>query len=1198
MTTQLTPMVDGGHAGYGTRTAVELIVDHALRHPTDLAVRQWDERLDYATLVATACRLADTLRGHGVGAESLVGVCLRRRPSMVVGVLGVLLAGGAYVPLDPDAPGPRRRQVIDDAGLDVIVVDDETAALIDGDPHPGGRSDGPEAATRMREAAVVVRVPAAAPGPGPVPGPVPVPVHVPIRPVACMDNAAYVLHTSGSTGRPKGVVVSHRSLVAHVLAFGAITGVDRNTRGFGFTHLAFDVSVHDLFAPLVVGGSVSLAREEDRGDLQRLQRFAVEHRVNWGFVPPAVLPLLDPEALPDWSIVYSGAEAPGPEQVGRWTAHHGRRFIHGYGPTEATVAVATFETTGHWDRPLPIGRPIPNHRLVVVDADLRPLGPGEPGELLIGGPGLARGYLGDPRLTAERFVPDAFCDEPGQRLYRTGDLAVWLPDGNLQFLGRLDRQVKIRGQRVEPGELEAVLRGHPGVRHAVVEVIDGRLIAFCTVADAPVTADQLTAHVAQLLPTALVPSRVLLLATMPLTTSGKVDGTALAALVAAEPDDEIAPTDRPDDGSVLPSLWATVLGRPATRVRLSDDFFAHGGHSVAAMRLVAAIRSRMRRDVTAEDVFAARTLAGLTERVAAAAPLAGSELTTGNPPTLSPSQRRLWFLDKLAPDSAAYNVAFAEHLTGPLDVDALRAALTAVATRHEVLRWRIPDAAGVPHPVCDPPAPVPMPVVDLAPDDLTARLAADATTVFDLATGPVWRVVLYRLGPDEHALSVVLHHAVSDGWSQAVLYRDLATAYAAARGGPGLAPLPAAFGDYAVWRAESDRRDGERDLSWWTEHLAGAPTTLDLPRDRERPAVQTYGGAIVSAPFTPDLDAAVRGLAATLGATPSSVLLAGLGELLRRVADVDDVVIGAIVADRRLADTEDMVGFFVDIVPVRLRSDVDAGFADATRRCLTELLDVTAHPAAPLDRIVTALGVRRDPARSPLVQVLFNVFNFAEPGLALPGCAARTLRVPMPGSPFDLTVYLVERDGRFAVDLVHNPDLYDAARMEALLADYLALLGLLVPSGGPVGDVALRLTSPAGLVSRNWCSSTTNHSQGAPAPVTDTERMVAGVWSEVLGRPVLRAIDNFFDVGGDSMAMVAVQARLTALTGGEIAVVDLFRHPNVRALATFLDSTGGASVPDLANDGLARAAQRAALRRARPRRGRPPATHAHETDQP
>jgi mycobactin peptide synthetase MbtE len=1186
MTTQLTPAwVDGGHVDHGTRTAVEIILDHAARTPTAPAVRQWDERLDYATLVATASRLALTLREHGVGPETLVGVCLRRRPSMVVGVLGVLLAGGAYVPIDPDAPLPRRAAMTTAAGLRVVVTDADTTPLVAAaTPH-----------------ATTVAVPAAERGAGAAP-----------RSVAGLDNAAYVLHTSGSTGRPKGVVVTHRSLVAHVLAFGAATGVDERTVGFGFTNLVFDVSVHDLFVPLVAGGSIALLGEQDRADHERMRRFAVEHGVTWGFVPPAVLPLLDPAALPDWRLVYTGAEAAGPEQVARWTAG-GRRFVNAYGPTEATVCVTSVELTGHWDRPLPIGRPLPNHRLVVVSGTGEPLGQGEPGELLIGGVGLARGYLGDAALTAQRFVPDPFGAGPGQRLYRTGDRAEWLPDGTLRFLGRVDRQLKIRGQRVEPGELEAVLRGHPGVRHAVVEAVAGRLVAFCEPSAATVTADELTAHAARLLPSVLVPAEVLLLPSLPLTPSGKVDTAHLRTLLPADDLD----LDREGDGGpagvggvtdgsagvaeqrALARLWASVLGRPARRVRPTDDFVAEGGHSVAAMRLVAAVRSRLRRDVSAEDVFTGRTLAGFAARVAAAAPLSGGGPTTGNPPTLSPSQRRLWFLDKLAPDSAAYNVAFAERLRGPLDVPALRAALTAVATRHEVLRWRVPDSGGVPMPVCDPPAEVPLPVLETTEDELVPRLAHDAATRLDLATGPVWRVTLYRLGPHEHVLSVVAHHAVADGWSQAVLYRDLAAAYTACHERP--AALPVGYGDYAVWRAEADARDGERDLAWWTAHLEGAPTVLDLPRDRERPAVQTYAGSLVSAVFTPELDSAVRRLAAGVGATPSAVLLAGLGELLRRLTGRDDAVIGAVVADRRLAETENLVGFFVDIVPLRLRSDTGRGFADAARRCLAELLEATAHPAAPLDRVVSALGVRRDPTRSPLVQVLFNVFNFAEPSLRLPGCTGTPVRVPMPGSPFDLTVYLVERDGRFAVDVVHNPDLYDDARIEAMLADYLALLAACASAPDvPLGEVAPRLTSPPGLVGDAGPTGEAGGSaqagpvvaRGVPTPVTPTERRVARVWCEVLGRPEVRAIDNFFDVGGTSMALVKVQAGLTGVLGREPAVVDLFRYPTVRAFAEYVDGAAGQ-----ADDALARAAHRAAARRARPRRSRPAGTPVtHETD--
>jgi non-ribosomal peptide synthetase component F/acyl carrier protein len=1020
------------------------------------------------------------------------------------------------------------------------------------------------------------------------------------------------------------VVISHRSLVAHVLAFADHTGAGPDTRAFGFTALGFDVSVHDLLVPLAVGGSVALADEADRADPQRLQRFAVEHRVNWGFVPPTLLPLLVPDGLPDWRTVYTGAEAPGPEQVARWTegAVH-RRFVHAYGPTEATVCVTAFDASGHWDRPLPIGRPLPNHRLVVVDEQLRPLGVGEPGELLIGGVGLARGYLGDAALTAQRFVPDPFGAQPGQRLFRTGDRVVWLDDGTLRFLGRADRQVKIRGQRVELGEPETVLRGHPGVRHAVVDVVDGQLVAFCTLPDpgaagAPDEHD-LLAYCEQRLPAVMVPSRVLRLAQLPLTASGKVDFAALRRhLIDAEPDREAA-LPVTELQRRLAELWTQALdgGRLHDReqVRLTDDFFAAGGHSIAVMRLVAAIRAELRRDVAAEDVFAGRTLAGLASRVAAAAVLDGTVLDgtvldsaalggaardRGHSPVLSPSQRRLWFLDKLAPHSAAYNIAFAERLTGELDVAALRAALTAVATRHEVLRWRIIDVAGAPHPVCDPPAEVALPVIELTrPQELSGRLAEAAGTVFDLARGPLWRAVLYRLGPREHVLSLSLHHAVCDGWSQAVLYRDLAAAYA----GEPLPPVRASYADYAVWRAEHDQRHGADDLAWWTNHLRGAPTVLELPADRPRPPVQSYAGAFASTALPASTDAAIRSLAAELGATPSAVLLAALGELLRRLtgatdgadgADGADHVIGAVVADRRLAEVADLVGFFVDIVPVRLRAAGGETFAGAVAAALAELLDATGH-AAPLEEIVGALGVRRDPSRSPLVQVLFNVYNFAEPSLRLPGLAAETVRVPMPGSPFDLTVYLVERGrpgepGRFALDVVYNPQLFDAARIKAFLRDYSALLAALTTrSGEPLPAVTVPMASPPGLVSGPAAAGAGVRPRGPAEPATATERLVARAWCEVLRLPAVRATDNFFDIGGDSMAMVAVHARLTELLDRRLEVVELFQWPNVRALAGHLDGT----VPDRP---VSRGLQRGAARRAAARRNRAPRDRARSID--
>ncbi|HET8658008.1 MAG TPA: amino acid adenylation domain-containing protein [Micromonosporaceae bacterium] len=1211
----------------------ELVLGQARRRPDAVAVRQGPQVLTYRELVADAAALAGALRERGVGPEDRVGICVRRRPGMVTAMFGVLLSGAAYVPVDPEWPGVRRRQVLADAATRLVVVDPETAGLLG--EGGSGNGDGSHGGEGAAPAPVLLPVPSGSPAGRPVPA-------CPAAP----ENAAYVIYTSGSTGRPKGVVITHRSLVAYAVGFGAATGVTEQTRSFGFASPTFDVSVMDILVPLAAGGEVELLSEDDRADPARLQAFVAEHRVSWGCVPVALLPLLDPDQLPEWRLVVTGAEAPGPEQVLRWAGPAQaprRRFLNCYGPTEATVCVTGFEAAGAWDRPLPMGGPLPNHRAYVVDEQLRPVPPGVPGELLLGGAGLARGYLGSPALTAQRFIPDPFGEEPGGRLYRTGDHALWLPDGALLFLGRADGQVKIRGQRVEIGEVETALRLHPQVAHAVVATVPGphglTLVAFCTPQDAPDT-EAVQEWCAKRLPAAMVPARVVRLARLPLNTSGKVDVAALRMLATSGPDGPGAPAAGPhpaagpdrvaepgtvgESGTVgergtvgepgavdepgtatepverrVARVWAQVLDVPADLVRPDDDFFVAGGHSISAMRLVAGLRAQLRRAVSVEDVFSARTLRVVVERVLSAPPLEGGDLPSGSPLALSAAQRRLWFVDKLDLQAAAYNVAVAERLLGPLDVPALDAALAAVAARHDVLRWRVPDTDGRPYVEMGPAShTADLPVTDLSTMDEPARdialrewLTREAASRFDLATGPLWRARLLRLAADDHVLAVTFHHAVFDGWSQRPYLADLGRAYAAARDGrPAQLPeLTTRFADYVAWRAARDDGRGVGDLAWWRQHLAGAPWVLDLPRDRPRPAVQTYRGEQVSDALSVPTSRAVREIAAGSAATAPSALLAAFTHLVGRITGAAEVVVGTPAADRRHAAFHDLVGFFIDVVPLRVRLAPGTSYQDQVRACADEVLEVLSHPAAPLERIVEALGVPRDATRSPVVQVLFNVYNFPEPQLRLPGVRVRPATAGLPGSAFDLTVYLFERDGAFAVEFTYNPDLFDRDRMRALLTAYIRLLdqccadpaaplsafelpGLArlsqpgaaaaaapsrAPAGGPVAPGPL----PAG---------------GSVLPATPTERTVARIWCDVLGRDSVGAVENFFDIGGTSMAAVVVQTRLAAALGREIRVVDLFRYPSVRALAGYLD--GGAAVPE-----LDRAAARAALRRDRGR---------------
>ncbi|MFJ6198108.1 amino acid adenylation domain-containing protein [Micromonospora sp. NPDC092111] len=1158
--------VDGEQLPWPDGTVADLIAMRAARCPDAVAVRQWDDKLTYRELIGRAAGLAAALRDRGVGRQTRVGVCAERRPELVVSVLGVLLAGGCYVPLEPGGPRQRLREIAADAGV-TLVVGDAAATEFAGTPG--------------------IEV-VAQPGPAPV---VPSP--------ARSGDLAYVLFTSGSTGRPKGVLTTHRNVLAFVTGCAAFSGADADVRSLGIASLGFDAATIDLFIPLLLGGSVQLLGTDDRSDPARLARFIAAHEVNWGFITPTVLSMLDPADVPGWRTVLCGGEAVPAELAARWAP--GRRLVNGYGPTESTVLAVCGDLTGADTEPVPIGLPLPNHRAYVVDDALRPVPPGETGELLIGGPGLADGYLNRPGLTAERFVPDPFSGLPGERLYRTGDLVRLRADGRIGYLGRADRQVKIRGQRIELGEVEAVLAAVPGVDRAAVEVVPGPagaiLVAFLTPADAP-DDDAVRAYAGDRLTAAMLPARVLRRDDLPISvTTGKLDRSALrdlavATLVAAPAEEEVEDDADPVERAVR-RAWARLLGAaPAP----DTDFLAVGGNSIAAMRLVAALRAELGRHVETRDVLAGRTPAGLAARLRAAAPADADGLTTGNPPTLSPPQRRLWFVDQLAPSSAPYNIAVAHRLRGPLDTAALGAALRAVAVRHDVLRWRIPQTAGVPYAVCEEPTDVAVPVVDLTAsadvgDELARMLATGAGHAFDLATGPPWQVTVYRLGPDEHVLAMTMHHAVFDGWSEAVLYDDLAAAYGQAVAGttPTLPPLAASYADYAVWRDGRDRRRGTADLAWWAEHLRGVPTVLDLPRDRPRPAVQTYAGAEAAVTLSDAADRAVRDLAARRGGTVAAVLLAGFGELLRRLTGGDDHVVGAIVADRRLAAFDDVVGFFIDTVPVRLRTG-GASFADLVDRCAAELHEATAHPGAPLERIVEALGVGRDTARAPLVQVLFNVLNFAPPRLALTGLTGRPVPVPKPGSPFDITVYVVERDGRSGVDVVYNPDLFDADRVDALLADLADLVGALAAEpDAPADTVAAALPRPTVRVAALGAMTVaaTEPARVVPVPagpdaLTDTEELIAGIWREVLARDRVGVSDNFFDIGGHSLALAAVHARLTAATGRSITMLDLFRHPTVRALAASLD--GAADRPELARAALRAAARRGRTRRTPPRR--------------
>ncbi|WP_433414390.1 amino acid adenylation domain-containing protein [Microtetraspora malaysiensis] len=960
-----------------------LITAQAAKTPDAPAVRQWENVLTYAQLVERAGALAARLQELGVGPESRVGLCTRRNPLMPAAVLGIHLAGGAYLPLDPGHPRLRLEEVLDDAGVEVVVVDERGAELLEGCGRALVNADQPRRAAPPNRA---------------VPG-----------------NAAHVIYTSGSTGRPKGVVVSHANVVAFVTSTVAHFALDASCRSFAFSALGFDASVFDMLTPLAAGGCVQLVPDEDRVDPARLQRFLEEHDVTYGFLPPAVLPLVDPSRLPYLQDVMTAGEPPPPEQVARWSAHG--NFHNWYGPTESTVTVVGGRFEGVWERPLPIGRPLRGCRAHILDEDLNECPTGVPGELCIGGPQISRGYVGRPGLTAERFIPDPFSTEPGARLYRTGDRVAWQEDGQIAFMGRLDRQVKVQGQRVEIGEVETTLRAHPKVLQAVVD-FTGELVAYVTPEDAPDLA-VLREDLAVRLPPYMLPTRLVRLDILPLNASGKVDLATLRAQSQREQ----------GTGTGLAGIWARVLEAPAPDDE--DDFFQRGGHSLRAMRLVAAVRAELGRVVSVQDVYEGRTYGALRALVERAQRATTAAPPTGSPAAFTPAQRRMWFVEQLAPESTAHNIAMAERIRGPLDVAALQRALTTVVTVHEALRWRVGSRDGIPDVTVAPPGEVPLPVDDLSPAELAGALQKEARERFDLAAGPLFRARLIRLAPDEHVLCLTAHHLVFDGWSQDVLYRGLSAAY---RGEP-VEVAEHTFADYVRWLRGNG--DGQA-LGWWREHLRDAPLVLDLPRDAARPPAQTFHGAACRG----ELDAALAGrvaeLAARLGATPYAVLLAAFGRQLAGLSGRNDLVVGAAYADRPHVAFESLVGMCVQVLPLRLRPRGD--FAEQVRACAAELGAAIRHRDVPLGQLLESLRLPRDLSRNPITQVMFNMYNFAQARLDLAGCASETLRPGLPGALFDLTMYVSEQRDGYTLELVYNPDLYTAERMAALVEGYVGQL--------------------------------------------------------------------------------------------------------------------------------------------------------------
>jgi amino acid adenylation domain-containing protein len=1165
-----------GPAEVPAGTVVELIEAQARDRPAEPAiVAPGGSTVTHGELNARANRIAHHLRDLGVGPDVVVGLCLERSVDLPAAMLGVLKAGGAYLPLDPRHPPARLAHLLADAGARVVVATARQRAVLPPDP-------GVALVLLDEDAAAIDARPDTDPG-------------VPLTP----QTLAYVLHTSGSTGTPKGVLLEHQSARTVTGWLQAAFPMGPGDRMLLKTSFTFDVSIWEIFWPLLAGAAVVLlepGRELDpRHVAEVLDRERVTH-VN--FVPSVLKEFLraNPGRVgPHLRVAFSGGEALSAGLRDRFLERCPARLVNLYGPTESSITWWECRRDdaggagGEAGDVVPIGRGIDNVRVHVLDGDLRLVPPGAVGEICIGGAGVARGYAGPPGPGDERFAADPYT--PGGRLYRTGDLGRRRPDGALEFLGRADDQVKVRGFRVEPAEVEAALRDVPGVADAVVvpqEVGGERRLAGYLVpaagAEAALSVSAVRARLLGTLPDHLVPPWLVTLEALPLNRHGKVDRAALPLPAGGRPAlaAELVPP-RTEVERVLCEVWEEVLGVSGVGVR--DNFFDLGGHSLLSVQIASRVRETLGLELPLTAVFDVPTVEGLAAVLAktreageAARPPVRRVTREGEPVALSASQRRLWFLDRLVPGNPFYVACMALRFGGPLDAESLAAAFTGLVERHQALRTVFPGRDGEPFQVVLPAEPVPIPVVDLThlpPPEAERRArelaAEEAATPCDLARGPMLRVTLLRVGPDDDVLVVSMHHIVADGWSWRVALQEVSARYAAHRRGeaspsPELPELPVQYPDYAVWQArlEADREADE--LAYWRGRLAGM-TPIELPTDRPRPAETAYVGATHDEPVPDEVAAALPALCAAAGATTFMVTLAAFLVVLARWSGQRDIAVGTPVAGRNRTELEDLVGMFVNNLVLRVDVGESSTGGDPTfeellatvRRVVTEAQN---HQDLPFDRLVEDLRPPRQLSRNPLIPVVFSAEEDAfdasmtvGPGLGpapLVGTWDATAHVHN-----DLHVAVLGRDSGMVVMFRYSTELWDAASMAAMAGHFVAVLRQAVEDPGRrVGELEVVTPAERRLLLEEW--------NGPAAPP-------GGTVLELFARRVLERPDAAaLTWAGEEVSVAALDARanriahrLAELGVGPEVVVGVCLERSADLVATVLGvlKAGGAYLP-------------------------------------
>ncbi|MDB5370363.1 MAG: non-ribosomal peptide synthetase, partial [Roseomonas sp.] len=1012
------------------RSVVAIFRAEAQRRPSAIALRHaGGGALTYAELDDASDRVAAYLAGAGgIARGALVGIAAAREPALIAGILGILKAGAAYVPIDPDYPAARIAAMLEAAPLAGALTDAASAACL----PPGLRS------FALADAMLH-------------------PLNAPTDDAA-PDDLAYVMFTSGSTGRPKPVTVPHRAVLRLVLGADYVTlGEDERLLQTGA--ISFDAATFEIWSMLLNGGTLVLAEPRALLDAGAVKRLIADHAITTMWLTGGLFNnLVDSDATmfaPLRQLLVGGERLSPPHVARVRDLFPALRLLNGYGPTENTTfscvhAIGDIQA----GRDIPIGRPIANSRAWILGPGGHPAPVGVPGEICVGGDGLAQGYLGQDELTRERFV--AHPGLPDERIYRTGDFGCWMPDGSIAYLGRRDRQVKVRGVRVETAEVEAALMALPGVTRATVVARTRHglteLVAYL-VGPAQAEAEGLLMQLRQLVPPAALPAHIVAITRLPVDPNGKLDHASLP-----QPEDRVAPAGRLPANpleAALCRIWAEVLGRES--IGPEENFFELGGHSLLAMRLVDRIRGELRLGLDLRDLFAAPTVAALAPQLLAAMLDERLGARTAGPPAIpilsaagdhaaedhaaSATQRRLWFLDRLQGGTNAYNIFGAWRLRGVLDAAALRRAFAALLARHEALRTVFTAQDGEPRQRILRSFALPLEEEGCPTGEagIAAVCAAEAAHVFDLGE-PLFRARLLRVTPDDAVLLINCHHLISDGHSMQVLQDELPILYAAARDGGEavLAPAPS-YRDAVAWMASRRGASGTGPAElWWRQALAGPLPQLDLPTDHPRPAHRDGRGAVLRTDFPQPLAAALTRLAAARGTTLFGGCAALVAALMHRICGQDDIVLGTPVANRDAAELGNVVGFLADTLPLRCQVQGGAGFTTLLGTIAATLAGAISHPAPPFDELVGIAGVARDPSRSPLFDVMVTLAEPTAP-LMLPMLDVTPLTGIEDSAQFDLTFRFQRDAAGLSLDIAYATDIFGESRIARIAGWLLAL---------------------------------------------------------------------------------------------------------------------------------------------------------------